>query len=78
MSPQAAAMRLFLLASGGLIIFEPSSVPRYRYTTTDPATDLLLRELVDVYATNRVVILNAIEEPVDPISTFADAFKLKK
>ncbi|HYI12262.1 MAG TPA: hypothetical protein VEK57_24630 [Thermoanaerobaculia bacterium] len=28
---ESAAMRLFLLASGGLITFEPAGMPKYRY-----------------------------------------------
>jgi hypothetical protein len=80
MAPESTAMRLFLLASGGLIVFEPSGVPRYRYAASDANTDRMLRELAAAYADNRAEILKFIEGPstVDPIATFADAFKLKK
>ncbi|MDP9190602.1 MAG: helix-turn-helix domain-containing protein [Acidobacteriota bacterium] len=80
MAPESTAMRLFLLASQGLIVFEPQSVPRYRYGVADETTDRLLRELASSYATNRDDVLRAIEARVesDPIQSFADAFKLKK
>jgi hypothetical protein len=79
-APESTAMRLFLLASAGLIVFEPAGVPRYRYAPADEATDRLLRELAAAYAANRAEVLRAIDIPVpaDPISTFADAFRLKK
>ena len=80
MAPESTAMRLFLLASGGLIVFEPSGVPRYRYVAADAATDRLMQELVDAYDQNRAEVLEAMSVPVesDPIRSFADAFKLKK
>ena len=80
MAPESTAMRLFLLASSGLIAFEPSAVPRYRYVAADETTDRLMHELVNAYATNRAEVLDAMGLPVvsDPIRSFADAFKLKK
>ena len=80
MAPESTAMRLFLLASQGLIVFEPQAVPRYRYGVADETIDRLLRELASNYATNRAEVLRAIEAPAeaDPIQSFADAFKLKK
>ncbi|HEX9986197.1 MAG TPA: hypothetical protein VGF69_23255 [Thermoanaerobaculia bacterium] len=77
-APETAAMRLFLLASGGLIAFEPSSIPRYRYTGADPETNALLQELSEVLADNRDAVMIAVEAPRDPIRSFSDAFKLKK
>ena len=80
MAPESTAMRLFLLASSGLIVFEPSGIPRYRYAATDDTTDRLLRELAPLYAADREEVLRDIDAAVqvDPIRTFADAFKLKK
>ena len=80
MAPESAAMRLFLLASQGLIMFEPSAVPRYRYGVADGTTDRLLQELASNYAANRAEVLRAIDARAnaDPIQSFADAFKLKK
>lgn len=79
MVPESTAMRLFLLASAGLIVFEPSGVPRYRYAA-EGTTDRMLRELAAVYAADRAAVLRAIEEreTVDPVTSFADAFRLKK
>jgi hypothetical protein len=77
-APEAAAMRLFLLASGGLIAFEPSSIPRYRYVSSDAVTNALLQELSDVMADNRDAVMIAVEAPRDPLRSFSDAFKLKK
>jgi hypothetical protein len=80
MAPESAAMRLFLLASQGLILFEPSGIPRYRYAGADETTDRLLQEMASNYATNRAEVLRAIDArtDADPIRSFADAFKLKK
>jgi hypothetical protein len=80
MAPESAAMRLFLLASQGLILFEPSGVPRYRYAGGDDRTDRLLRELAASYETNEAEVLRVIDARggADPIQSFADAFKLKK
>lgn len=79
MAPESTAMRLFLLASQGLILFEPSGVPRYRYGGGDATTARLLQELASNYASNRADVLRVIGAPaVDPIQSFADAFKLKK
>lgn len=73
-------MRLFLLASQGLIMFESSAVPRYRYGVADETNDRLLRELASQHASNRDEVLRIIEArtDADPIQSFADAFKLKK
>ena len=78
MPPESAAMRLFLLASSGLISFEPAGVPRYRYAGADAETEALLRELADVYADDKAAVRTLLGAPADPIRSFADAFKLKK
>jgi hypothetical protein len=77
-APEAVAMRLFLLASSALILFEAAAVPRYRYASRDREQDRLLRELAQVYANDRRTIASIVETgPRDPIRSFADAFKLK-
>lgn len=78
MAPEAAAMRLFLLASAGLLSFEPAGVPQYRYIGLDAETEVLFGELAEVYASDRPAVASAIGAPPDPIRSFADAFKLKK
>lgn len=79
MPPEPAAMRLFLIASAGLIVFEASGVPRYRYAPPDAETDALLGELAEIHATDRNAIAALVDtSPRDPLRSFADAFKLKK
>jgi hypothetical protein len=80
MAPESTAMRLFLLASAGVILFEASGVPRYRYAPPDETTDRLLREMASAYSSDRAEVLQAIgaTAEADPIQSFADAFKLKK
>jgi hypothetical protein len=77
-APESAAMRLFLLASGGLIAFEPSAIPRYRYVGADAELHAMLEELSEVFGTHREDLLVALQSPRDPIRSFSDAFKLKK
>ncbi len=78
MPPESAAMRLFLLASGGMLLFEATGVPRYRYGGGDPETDALVGELAEVYPVNKSAVAALIGAPVDPLQSFADAFKFKK
>jgi hypothetical protein len=77
MPPESAAMRLFLLASGGMLLFEATGVPRYRYGG-DAETDALVGELAEVYPVNKSAVAALIGAPVDPLQSFADAFKFKK
>jgi hypothetical protein len=77
-APEAAAMRLFLLASAGLITLEASGVPRYRYVGLDDDTEGVLQELSEVMASDRNAVAAVVGGPPrDPIRSFADAFKLK-
>lgn len=78
MPPEAAAMRLFLLASGGMLLFESSGVPRYRYAGSDPETEALVSELAEVYASNSGAVAALLGVPADPLQSFADAFRFKK
>lgn len=73
--PESTAMRLFLLASNGVVSFEGG---RYR-AASNAEDEPLLDELVEAYAQNRGA-LNALVggQPADPLRSFADAFKLKK
>jgi len=76
---ESAAMRLFLLASSGLISFEAAGIPRYRYVGSEPETHALLTELAEVYGADRNAIAALVGgPPPDPLRSFADAFKLKK
>lgn len=77
--PESTAMRLFLLASNGVIVFDGSSgLPRYRYTAGAAEEDMV--ELERAYETDRdglVALVGGGASP-DPLRSFADAFKLKK
>jgi hypothetical protein len=75
--PESTAMRLFLLASNGIVSFDATGgAPRYRY---NPANEELATELAEVYQTRRGDIYDLIGAPArDPLRSFADAFKLKK
>jgi hypothetical protein len=75
---ESAAMRLFLLASTGLVVFEAAAMPKYRYAPGDAQTQALLAELVEVHASNRDGLAALVGAPPDPLLSFADAFKLKK
>lgn len=77
--PESTAMRLFLLASNGILAFEGPGVPRYRYACSDASTAQIIDEIAEVYASNRRLIGDVIDAPpADPVRSFADAFKLKK
>jgi hypothetical protein len=75
MPPESTAMRLFLLASNGVVAMESSGMPRYRYAA---GFEELIDELADVYTTNREALTPIIGGPPDPLRSFADAFKLKR
>lgn len=73
---ESTAMRLFLLASNGVIIFEGSGTPRYRYTGADAA---IVDELAEIWTERRDALSGIVDLGTrDPLRSFADAFKLKK
>jgi len=77
--PESTAMRLFLLASNGILVFEGAGVPRYRFNAADTAVDGLVDEMVRIYDSNRSALYDIVgAPPADPLRSFADAFKLKK
>ncbi len=76
--PESTAMRLFLLASNGIVVFDGSSgLPKYRYAA---GNEEMLEELQRTYDERRdaLVALVGGGAPADPLRSFADAFKLKK
>lgn len=75
---ESAAMRLFLLASGGLIVFEPAGMPKYRYASGNAEADAMLSELARLHESDRGAVGALVGAPPDPLRSFADAFKLKK
>ena len=77
--PESTAMRLFLLASNGVLGFEGAGIPRYRYAATDAEVRAMVEELAAVYDGNRAALYDIVGGPAqDPIRSFADAFKLKR
>lgn len=71
-------MRLFLLASNGVIVFDGSSGARYRYNSEQGPADLM-EELERTYHERRESLLELTGGVSrDPLRSFSDAFKLKK
>ncbi|MDQ3283407.1 MAG: hypothetical protein M3Q69_18565 [Acidobacteriota bacterium] len=76
--PESTAMRLFLLASNGVITFDSSAgIPQYRFSP-DAVPAPLLAELEEVHRTDRAALAALVGGPADPLRTFADAFRFKK
>lgn len=77
--PESTAMRLFLLASNGVVAFDGSGgIPRYRHTS-NPESNALIDELAAIYETRPGDIYDVVGAPArDPLRSFSDAFKLKK
>lgn len=75
--PESTAMRLFLLASNGVVTFDGTGgVPKYRH---NPADQALIDELAEVFEARPGAIYDVVGAPTrDPIRSFSDAFKLKK
>lgn len=78
MAPQSAGMRLFLLASAGLIEATDARDPEYRYVSS-PGLDPLADLTVAAYESDRDTLYEIAGKPApDPVRDFADAFKLRK
>lgn len=75
--PESTAMRLFLLASNGVVAMESAGIPRYRFA---PDFAPLVDELAARWAEDRHSVAAAVGTTIspDPLRSFADAFKLKK
>ena len=75
--PESTAMRLFLLASNGVVTMESAGLPRYR-SVSELAP--LVDELATVWSDRREDLGPIVGTTIapDPLRTFADAFKLKK
>lgn len=79
MAPQSAEMRLFLLSSTGLLASSGSREAEYQYVA-EPTLDLFARLLVEAHARQRDALYALVDgaRRVDPVRSFADAFKLRK
>lgn len=78
-APQSAGMRLFLLASAGLLAASGSPDIRYSYVA-DPALDLWARLISEAYDQDRRGLYALVPggASADPAKQFADAFKVRK
>ena len=75
---ESTAMRLFLLASNGIVLFEGSGVPSYRYAGSGDV-DALLGELAQIRAERPEALIGVVDGAApDPVRSFADAFKMKR
>lgn len=77
--PTAATVRLEALAAAGFVRSSGGTDPRYRF---DPSSDALrdqVDQLAAAYRADRVGVINLVfQKPVDPIQSFADAFRLRR
>lgn len=76
---ETIGMRLFLLASAGLLDAEGSGDVRYSVARAAAPLAPMLQILADAYQKDRRALSQFLfGEPADPLKSFADAFKLKK
>jgi hypothetical protein len=78
--PESTAMRLFLLASNGILTFESAGLPRYRYATMDAESEEMVGQIAEAWDQHRDELTLAFggTPSADPLRSFSDAFKLKK
>lgn len=80
--PQWAGAQLAELAGRGMLSNSTDPLPLYRYAPRTPELGKAIEGLARAYADRRVTVISMIyskpAKPRDPISTFADAFKLRK
>jgi hypothetical protein len=78
-APQSAGMRLYLLASAGLLAASGGGAAvQYRYAP-DPALDALGRAIANAHKADRSAVAAVVSPPADSAARlFADAFRLKK
>jgi hypothetical protein len=77
MPSQSAGMRLYLLASAGLIATDGGATMRYRYVP-EPALDAIAEAIADAHRRDRPALAALLSPPSgSPARLFADAFRLK-
>lgn len=77
--PAAATMRLESLVSVGLLASSGGANPTYRYAPANPQLHELVEGLARAYREQRVAVIKRVfARPVDPVRSFADAFKFRK
>lgn len=77
--PQSTADRLITLVGKGLVQAEPGTPTAYRYAPATPELRETVDALATVYRARRAEVVSLVfANGVDPLRSFADAFKLKK
>lgn len=77
--PAAATLRLEQLVLAGLLSSDGAADPHYRYAPRSPRLAERVDSLARAYRADRVGVIRFIfEKPVDPLRSFADAFRIKK
>lgn len=77
--PQSAARTLERLAELGFAASDGAPDPAYRYAPTSAEADARVSEVARTYRTNRVEVVKLVfAARVDPVRSFADAFRIKK
>lgn len=78
-SESSVTERLSAFTKLGFFAEESSSPPTFRYAPQDQALRAVVDETATAYRTWRIRVIEAIFAPeVDPVQSFADAFKLRK
>ena len=76
-NPASVARCLTQLAGRGLI--QGSVTDGYRFAPADPAVEGRVDRLAETYATRRVSVIQLIvSNPMDSVTTFADAFRFRR
>ena len=78
-SRTSIADRLQVFTNDGFLAEENGSPPSYRYAPKNEELRRAVEETARLYQTHRIRVIEAIFAPVvDPVQSFADAFKLRK
>ena len=78
-SKASIADRLQAFTNDGFLVEEQTSPPGFRYAPKSEELRRGVEETARVYQTHRIRVIEAIFAPVvDPVQSFADAFKLRK
>lgn len=77
-NPASVAKRLADLCLRGLLSLRVTTDLQYRYCPNDEAVELLVDELAQIYLKQRGSVIKLIfSKPLDKITVFADAFRLR-
>ena len=78
-TPQMMATQLADLNTAGVLAPDTRGDGFYRYAPRTPELADTIMRLAEMYKVKRVTVISAIyAEPVDPLRSFADAFRFRK